>query len=154
MQMNLRPASIDDAKTLFDWKNDPVTRSNSRNTGMTEWDGHVKWLQRTVNGEVPTRRLYVAELDGVPVGTVRADQHEDGAWELSYTVAPDYRGRGIGKAMVVQFAREVLPGVKMICEIYKGNISSERIAAALGLSEIEVVAQPDVDHVQELMQWS
>ncbi len=120
-----------DAKILFDWRNDPLTRENSHNTDEVPWENHVAWLEKSLVS--PTRTLYIAEAEGVPVGTVRADLH-NGARELSWTVAPEARGKGFGKAMVLQFVREILPGVRLIASVKKGNRASESIARALGLS--------------------
>src|SRR3989344_6369332 len=132
MQLHLRPASMDDAKALFAWRNDPETRRNSINTEPVAWEGHVAWLTKSL--EMPTRKLYVAEVGGIPVGTVRADLLEGGEYELSWTVAPESRGKGFGKQMVLQFAREMLSGKRLLAEVKRGNIASEKIAQALGLS--------------------
>ena len=67
------------------------------------------------------------------VGPVRSDELDDGCTEVSYTVAPQWRGRGLGKRMVLQFAREKLSGKKLLARIEKGHVPSERIAEALGL---------------------
>lgn len=137
--VTLRPATIEDARLLFDWRNDEETRRNSINQEPVEWDGHVAWLERSLLS--PARKLYIAQQDGMPVGTVRADLQEDGSYELSWTVAPEARGKGIGKTMVMQFVAEVLPDAALLATIQEGNTASEKIAAALGLSKKE--ASPD-----------
>ena len=128
----LRPATMDDAKILFDWRNDPLTRQHSHNSGEVPWKSHLAWLQTSLAN--PARTLYIAESDGTAVGTVRADLLEGGEYELSWTVAPEARGKGFGKQMVLQFAREMLSGKRLLAEVKRGNIASEKIAQALGLS--------------------
>jgi len=132
MTLHLRPATMDDAKILFDWRNDPLTRQHSHNSGEVPWKSHLAWLQTSLAN--PARTLYVAESDGTAVGTVRADLLEGGEYELSWTVAPEARGKGFGKQMVLQFAREMLSGKRLLAEVKRGNIASEKIAQALGLS--------------------
>lgn len=122
---------MDDAQALFLWRNDPDTRRNSINTEPVAWEGHVAWLTKSLG--MPTRKLYVAEVGGTPVGTVRAD-NENGIEELSWTVAPEARGKGFGKMMVLQFVQEKLRGEKIIARIKDGNPASAAIAKALGLS--------------------
>ena len=78
----LRPATTEDADILLEWRNDPETRIASHNTAEVQRNDHISWLSRTLGN--PERRLYVAEEDGDPVGTVRAD-FADGVWELSWT---------------------------------------------------------------------
>jgi ribosomal protein S18 acetylase RimI-like enzyme len=73
----------------------------------------------------------IAEAGGVPVGTVRADLGEEG-WLLSWTVAPEHRGRGHGKT-VVAMAAELLAG-PLLAEIKTANAASVAIAEAAGLS--------------------
>ncbi|MSR70992.1 N-acetyltransferase [Candidatus Kaiserbacteria bacterium] len=129
--MQLRPVTLEDARVLLEWRNDPLTRENSRTTDEVLWEDHRGWIERSLTN--PDRKLYIALHGGVPVGTVRADFH-DGRHELSWTASPGARGYGIGGAMVKQFVNEVLPGAPLLASIKKGNIASEKIAQALGLS--------------------
>ncbi len=131
MQLYLRPASINDAKELFLWRNNPDTRRQSLSTDEVPWEVHVAWLQKSL--QMPARKLYIAEEGGVPIGTVRADKEGD-VWELSWTTAPGARNKGFGKAMVLQFVQAQLRGEKIIARIKKDNLASESIAKALGLS--------------------
>lgn len=71
----------------------------------------------------PDRALYIAEEGGEPVGTVRMDGDE-----LSWTVAPKSRGRGVGTRMV-QAAMDLGP---RLATIKRDNISSQRIAEKAG----------------------
>ena len=124
---------MEDARALYEWRNDPLMRQQSRNTDAVPWEKHVAWLEQSLT--MPTRRFYIAEQGGMPVGTVRADER-DGVQELSWTVAPEARGRGIGKRMVLQFVQQVLPNASLLAGIKQGNAASESIARALNLSPI------------------
>jgi RimJ/RimL family protein N-acetyltransferase len=115
---------MDDAELLFAWRNDPETRVNSVNTDPVSWDGHCNWLRASLQN--PDRDLLIAEVGGVPVGTVRIDRGDE--TELSWTVAPDHRGNGIGKAMVAL----ACPNGEVIAQIKPENIASRRIAASTG----------------------
>src|SRR3989344_1181800 len=130
MKLHIRPATLDDAECLFLWRNDEETRRNSINTDPVERESHVGWLTRSLTNSA--RKLYIVEADGIPAGTVRTDILNDGAYELSWTVAPEARGKGIGKAMLVQFKQEVLPEARIVATIQDGNVASEKIAQALG----------------------
>ena len=124
----LRPATLQDAEMLLRWRNDPETRRASRVTRPVSRNEHMKWLANSLQS--PTRQLRIAEQDGVPVGVVRAD-YVDGINELSWTVAPDARGSGIGKQMVAGFVRELKGPIRS--QIRKGNSSSTRIAESVGM---------------------
>lgn len=126
--MDLRPATIEDARLLFEWRNDPSTRTQMHSTGDFDFPSHLAWLERTLSN--PARKLYVAEVEGCPVGTVRADA-ADGITELSWTVAPQARGRGLGTQMVQAFIA-TLDG-PLRAEVKTGNIASRKIAESIGL---------------------
>jgi predicted GNAT family acetyltransferase len=66
---------------------------------LVEEDNHKKWLNSILNNE--NRQLYIALENEIPVGTVRADfDKQNIEYELSWTISPDFRGKGIGKIMV------------------------------------------------------
>lgn len=122
--MILRPATMDDAAILFAWRNDPETRANSLNTDPVPWESHCDWLSASLENH--NRDLLVAEIEGVPVGTVRIDRGEE--TEISWTVAPDRRGKGIGKQMV---SLACSPG-EVVAHIKATNPASQAIAAHCG----------------------
>ncbi|MEM7358938.1 MAG: GNAT family N-acetyltransferase [Pseudomonadota bacterium] len=126
--INLRPAAIRDADMLFEWRNDPETRAASHNTAEVQKNDHISWLTRTLSN--PDRELYVADENGDPVGTVRAD-YSDGAWELSWSVSPLARGRGVAKRMVAALASQISEPIR--AEVKTGNFASVRIAEHAGM---------------------
>lgn len=124
--MNLRRATLQDAERLFAWRNDPVTRANSRNEAEICWNDHLQWLSRTLASK---SLLYVAEEDGTPVGTCRIDQ--DG--EISWTVAPEHRGKGHGREMVRLVSESA--DRPLLAEIKASNSASLKIVQDLGFRQ-------------------
>jgi RimJ/RimL family protein N-acetyltransferase len=129
--MILREANELDAKRLFDWRNDPLTRANSLNTDLVTWVDHTRWLSTTLKRT--DRDLLIAERDGAALGTVRIDYFAHSC-ELSWTVAPEYRQQGFGKQMV-RLAVLVARMANLTATIKPDNESSERIVRALGFIE-------------------
>ena len=117
-----------DAKALFEWRNDPMTQAASHDASEVRLEDHLGWLEKSLAN--PHRKLFIAEINGVPVGTVRADQ-SDGTWELSWTVAPSHRGSGVGKRIVSKLARSITDPIR--AEVKSGNIASMRIAKYAGM---------------------
>ena len=85
--VRLRPATIEDAQRLFEWRNDPQTRAQSLQQQPVAWESHLAWLQASLRN--PNRQLYIAEPirrqeQGQPLilGTVRADKINE-EFELS-----------------------------------------------------------------------
>ena len=117
-----------DAEALLEWRNHPDTRHACWKTNEIPWQAHLVWLENSLAN--PNRRLFIAEQESHPVGTVRAD-YSGGCWELSWIVAPEARGRGVAKAMVVELASRIQEPIR--AEIRPGNEASARIALHAGM---------------------
>lgn len=126
-EVNFRPANRDDWERLFDWRNDPVTRASSRNTAPIKWEDHVRFCE--TNMASMSLLTSIAECDGEPVGVIRCDTMP--AIELSWTVAPGQRGKGIGAAMVTK-AAETCGSKTLLAWIKPDNAPSRKVAEAAG----------------------
>ena len=94
----LRPATMADAEQLLRWRNDSETRTQSLSQAEVPLVDHLNWLSATL-ARPATSRLYIAEENGCAVGTGRLDLDESMA-ELSLTVAPEHRGRGLARQII------------------------------------------------------
>ena len=124
----LRPATPEDAKILFEWRNDPQVRAASHNQDEISFESHLTWLKDSLKN--PGRKLYVAEENGTSIGTVRLDW-TDGAHTLSWTVKPESRGKGVGKRMVSLIVEQITEPIR--AEIKVGNLASIKIAKTVGM---------------------
>jgi RimJ/RimL family protein N-acetyltransferase len=127
-EMRFRLAEFGDAGILLKWRNDPLTRKSSKNSSLITMKQHIRWL--TASFKDKNRRINIVEYNKIPVGTIRTD-YSEGFTELSWTVAPEARGQGIGKRMVMEFMRFVDGPVR--AEIKVGNEASKRIAEGAGM---------------------
>jgi len=104
--MVARPATLEDSRQLWQWRNDPVTRAGSRSSAEVSWDDHLRWFTASLTRA--DRVLLVVEDPAGPVGTVRWDlvRERDGEpggsheWEVSITVAPERRGQNLGRPLL------------------------------------------------------
>ena len=96
--LTARLAGMDDARLLWQWRNDPATRASSRSSAEVTWHEHVGWL--TASLARIDRVLLVVEHALVPVGTVRWDLEGKGEWEVSITVAPQRRGQSLARPLL------------------------------------------------------
>jgi RimJ/RimL family protein N-acetyltransferase len=96
--LTARLAGMDDARLLWEWRNDPATRAGSRSSAEVTWDEHVGWL--TASLARSDRVLLVVEHALVPVGTVRWDLEGKGEWEVSITLAPERRGQSMARPLL------------------------------------------------------
>ena len=121
-------ATIENADLLLEWRNDPETRKASHSIAEIQREESLSWLSRTLTDA--NRKLYIAEEDGIPVGTVRADW-SGGTWELSWTVSPSARGRGVAKRMIAILAQQISDPIR--AEVKVGNLVSIRVAEHAGM---------------------
>lgn len=136
--MRLRPATLDDAQRLLDWRNDSDTRAASASTGPVASEEHRTWLEKSLSR--PDRRLLIAEDDDGPVGTLRLDEAPN-AVEISITLAPQARGRGYA-APLLRLATAA--GGLYVARIRPGNAASRRAFEAAGFF---------FTHLSDDMEW-
>jgi len=97
-QLTARSVDMQDARLLWEWRNDARTRASSRNSGLIPWAQHLAWLETSLSHE--ERKLLLFEDEMGPVGTVRWDLEREGEWEVSITVAPDRRGQSLARPLL------------------------------------------------------
>ncbi|MGW5050727.1 GNAT family N-acetyltransferase [Actinokineospora sp. NPDC004072] len=122
-RLTLRPAAQADAERLLAWRNDPGTRRWSLNPDPVSPEDHRRWLARD-------RHLLIAEEAGTPVGVVRFDPLPDGV-EVSITIAPEARGRGLARP-ILEAAQDTVAGQRVHARIHEDNAASRRLFAGAG----------------------
>ncbi|WP_210509021.1 bifunctional UDP-2,4-diacetamido-2,4,6-trideoxy-beta-L-altropyranose hydrolase/GNAT family N-acetyltransferase [Naasia sp. SYSU D00057] len=134
--VTVRPARAGDASALFDWRDDPATRAASRSTGALEWTSHAAWVRATLAD--PMRSLLIARTEGAPAGTVRFDRLDEGSAEISITLAPSARGRGLAQPVIAAamawLAAQPSPPRLVIAEMRPENGASQRAFRAAGFT--------------------
>lgn len=130
--LTVRPAVMDDAGLLFEWRNDPGTRRGSRSPDELDWDVHRSWLERSLADT--GRRLFVVESESGPVATSRWDRLSDTDWECSITLAPAQRGHGLAAAVLAaaEDALDLESPYRMRADIHVDNPASRRLFERAG----------------------
>lgn len=133
----IRPAEFSDWKILLDWRNDPETRENSVSSVEIVEESHKQWLKHTLESCI--RKIFIYETDK-PLGTIRLDIVD---WEtkiLSWTVAPEARGAGVGTAMLKLFLEKYSDAY--FAEILPRNKASMAMAKKVGFEVIKPEESP------------
>ncbi len=130
-------ARAEDSDLLLRLRNDEQTRRNSLDSGEVPLAAHERWLSASLRS--PTRRLYVVHERGAPIGTVRFDQRP-GETELSWTVAPEARGRGLGRRLLL--AARCMARGRLIATIKRSNEASQRMALSAGFHDLDPSREP------------
>ncbi len=128
---SLRPATMEDARRLFDWVNDPAVLETKADTNSKiDWNVHCTWLSARLTD--PDTYLAIIEVSGAAVGQVRL-QPGPGGRHIDIFVAPGHRGRGIARAAVAHALSEI-DERPVIAVVLDGNQGSHALFLSLGFA--------------------
>jgi len=133
-RLRLRRTRIEDARLLFDWRNEAAARAMSFDESLVAWDSHLQWLSDKL-ADCGTQ-IFVGEVDGLPVGQARLEFSGAEA-VLSYSIDSDFRGLGFGTALVELVVRSARPrpAVGFRAHVKAHNEASKKIFLRLGWRE-------------------
>ena len=97
-RIELAPATEEDGRLIWAWRNDPAARRNSLNPGKIPLAHSLRWLKAKLAD--PRCLILIARSGGKPVGQLRLDLVRPGAAQVSISVDPKSRGRGLGTLML------------------------------------------------------
>lgn len=136
MPLQIRHANLKDEAWLLELANDPVTRLHSFSGDKIMPETHKTWFHERLR-DFERCCFYVLEtLDGVLVGQVRFECQEDDRWEINYALASNFRGVGLGRALLekaIEKLRFEKGPVSVYGHVKPENIASQKIFQSLGL---------------------
>jgi RimJ/RimL family protein N-acetyltransferase len=132
-----RHATINDTDELLAWRNDEVTRACFRSTEIVNKADHENWMKFNVAQGYPAHIVLIAESDIGTVGVVRfdADKSDVMTYEMSITVAPKQRGKGLAKPMLGT-ACAFMSECVLTAEVRISNYVSRHIFDGCGFHEM------------------
>ena len=134
--VRLRPVTEADAGMLLALRNDEAVRSASRSRDPVTEDEHAEWMRGALSDS--DRELLIVELDGEPHGQVRFDRLAEGRYEISVSLGPAARGRGLGSCVIGEGLRWLrqrgVAGV-VLAEVRADNERSRRAFVSAGFIE-------------------
>lgn len=117
MEYALRRASMDDMDMLFSWANDTTVRKNSFHSEPIPYEEHVRWFHNMMESDDAFQYIFV-ETDGSEskdIGQIRLNINSDSDFDsdidsdidaeearayIGYSIAGEYRGRGLAAVML------------------------------------------------------
>lgn len=130
---------MEDMERLLGWRNDPETLRYSSRIEVDR-ETHGRWIKRMLQDSDGLYRLFIAEEEAIPIGTIRLDA---ATGEVHLIVAPEVRGRGCATLMlrlvVEQAAQAGL--ARLWGRIQLGNLPSRRAFFKAGFEETAVIAE-------------
>lgn len=137
-RVTIRRAERADSENLYEWRNDEATRRFSRNSTPVNRASHQRWFEALLMN--PDRHILIAEVGGHSVGTVRWDAMSsapwEGRWEVSITVAPTFRGRGLARSILTSsedwLSQHIAGPMRLLASVHATNHASARVFAQAG----------------------
>ncbi|MGF1679612.1 MAG: UDP-2,4-diacetamido-2,4,6-trideoxy-beta-L-altropyranose hydrolase [Candidatus Methylacidiphilales bacterium] len=133
-QVVLREATDEDMGLLYRWANEAETRRQAFHPEPIPWEDHVQWFHRK-RAEHGQTHLWMAETEeGQAVGQVRLELL-NGEWIISYSVAPEMRGKKIAARMLQEAMHTIQDrqaDVRWVGLVKEGNTASIRVFEKLG----------------------
>jgi RimJ/RimL family protein N-acetyltransferase len=136
MNASIRIASLSDAHSLLEWRNDSVVRQFSKSSEHINENEHIFWL-KTRLPKCNKEPLFIFMLGDLAAGTARLDcvLEDEKSLEISILLDPQYQGQGNAKVLldlVYNYAIEKLQAEVIIAYIHSENIRSVKLFESAG----------------------
>jgi RimJ/RimL family protein N-acetyltransferase len=135
--IEIRKAGTDpesaDSMLMWEWRNDPITRQMSRETGEITLESHKSWYAKAAKD--PKKAILMAYSEGSPICMVRFDYIDKDYAEININMNPATRGKGLGKPVLeagCRYGFENLGLKRIYAEIKPENIPSIKIFEGTG----------------------
>ena len=123
-RVTLRPATPEDCRQVWLWRNDEGTRAASFDTSPISFETHERWFHESLRHR--DRHVYIVLVDGQEAGVVRLDV-AGARGIVNIHLAPEWRGRGVGPrtlAALEDVAFGSLHLTRMEAQVKPGNAAS------------------------------
>lgn len=112
---------------IFEWANDPEVRRNSFQTKQISLDEHKKWYDLKMKSK--DSLFYILMYNDIPAGQIRLELEGVSAC-VNYSIAPAFRGKGLGKEMLRLAEKELKENysyiTRLVAEVKEENDASKR----------------------------
>lgn len=131
-ELTLRPATMEDAELILEWRNDADSRANSFQGDIISPDTHMAWLKNKLENR--SAMLFMVLDRQEEIGHIRLDILGK-IGEISYMVAPKKRGQGYGEALLTLLCRQQLAGIEVLVGmVQKKNPASGKCFTKAGFT--------------------
>jgi UDP-2,4-diacetamido-2,4,6-trideoxy-beta-L-altropyranose hydrolase len=140
LEIILRMATMDDCKTIYNWRNAEETRRYIFSPEQISFDKHCIWFKESIQNT--NRQILIAELHGKAVGVLRYDIEGQLAVVSIYNV-PGMKGYGIGTQIISagsKWLRRYFPGINKIqAKVLPENLISKKAFVSAGYTQHHII---------------
>ena len=134
-KIKIRFANSEDNKSIFNWRNNSISREMSFERKVLTFKDHSIWFKETLSNK--NRKLYIGEFNGKKIGLCRFDFNEKNASsEVSINMNPEMRSLGFGKRFLFQCIEVYLSvdNYELFAKIKSKNKASLKIFDYVGFN--------------------
>ena len=131
--IKIRPANLNDCKSLFDWHSDELSRTMSFNGSSPSIEDHEVWFKNSLSNV--DRALYVGELGYKKLGVCRFDFLESEMLaEVSINMNPSMRGSDLEEKFLFESIECYLENNKynLLAKVKPNNLTSLNVFKSAG----------------------
>jgi UDP-2,4-diacetamido-2,4,6-trideoxy-beta-L-altropyranose hydrolase len=145
--LTLRQANPTDVLTYFSWVNDAKVRSMAFDTDPIALNVHLEWFSNRLSDA--NARLYILEADGLPVGQIRFELHNEEA-TIDYSLDEFVRGRDWANQLLKLGIAALNPDKQTLLNalVKQNNFASSATFLRFGFIENMVNKENGVRHFQ------
>lgn len=131
----LQPLSLNDARIVFGWRNDPTIIRLSSSQKNVLWEEHEDWIKNSVDN--PDRQVYIIYYGKQAIGQVRFERmQETNNAVISVYLLNEFTGMGLGVLAIKSGIKAIFLLWNNLVQIYayvrKDNIPSQKAFAKSG----------------------
>jgi ribosomal protein S18 acetylase RimI-like enzyme len=138
--VQLRKATIEDCKNIYDWRNHQQTRKYSGNSEIIPYETHQAWYQTAIIDE--KKIFLIARDNDKEIGVLRYDFMSDTIL-ISIYLNPQYNGYGYGKKLLesgeVYLKTNKICFKTMVAEVLNDNTPSHKLFKKCGFKNYKSV---------------
>ena len=131
-KITIRKAKISDSKSIWKWRNDPLTRSMFISKDYIEYKDHLKWFKSKLKNK--NSFIFIGQAFGKSVGMVRIDATKN-IGEISININPKFRGISLSETLLsdaIKAFHKKKPNCSLAADIDKKNSASIKIFSSIG----------------------
>lgn len=119
-------ASFEDARDIFLWRNDELSRYNSCNSEVLVYEDHLKWFSNKIQDTNCLIYILRESSSGSKLGMIRVEK-KGYLGKISYLISPNYRNHGYG-SKIINILESVIPNELsvLIGFVKSGNTFSQK----------------------------
>ena len=137
--MLIRKADMCDLDDVFEWRNDPISRSMFFDEAVVSTNEHEAWYKRSLVSD--SINLFIGEEDTSKIGVCRFDMSLDQSnAEVSINLNPSNRGKGLSRKLLMSAIKHYRKSNKidLLARIKRKNLPSIKIFESVGFVKTNV----------------